>query len=46
MDQGKCKNDIDFTKLPDKPSYDEGRKPLFGSARPSIDVLQSVENDP
>ena len=30
---------FDFTRCPDKPSYDDGRKPLIGAPRPSIEVL-------
>jgi hypothetical protein len=34
---GTQKPDIDFTMFYDKPSYDDGRKPLFGAPRPSFE---------
>lgn len=46
VDNGHSKTDIDFTQFGDKPSYDDGRKSLFENQRPSITVLNSIENDP
>lgn len=45
VENGYPKTDIDFTQFGDKPSYDDGRKPLFAEQRPSITVLNNIEND-
>ena len=43
---GSQKPDIDFTLFFDKPSYDDGRKPLFGAPRPSFEsALNTIENE-
>ena len=43
---GSQKADIDFTMFFDKPSFEEGRKPLFGAPRPSVEgALSSIENE-